>query len=311
MTGPHRAVPGRSDAPEGADRRSLWQRLVADDGPGRLLFYLPAVFMTVFFLIPLALTLVWSVFERTMFWMKPGFTLAAYGDFFLSGRLDSFLNSVQSAVVTVLIAFVLGFPIAVFVRRSLPVSAQHKAVLLFILPFMISEVIRLFALRPVLGRNGIVNDALIGIGLTDAPLDWLIFTPTGVVIGEVLSFLPFMVFCSFLAMEGVPDYVFELCSDLGSGVISTFTRVIVPLAAPGIFAATVFIFVNSLGLFLVPDLLGGPGAANAGTLVVNAIAALDFPLAMAIAAVMVVLMVSMLLIGHRLFDITRILQPYR
>ena len=275
------------------------------------MLWVPIVFMVVFFLVPLALTLVWSVFERTMFWMEPGFTFAAYGDFFYSGRVDSFLNSIKSAAITVAIAFCLGFPIAVFVRRSLPVHAQHQAILLFILPFMISEVIRLFALRPVLGRNGILNDALMSIGLVDEPLSIFLFTPTGVVIGEVLSFLPFMVFCGFLAMEAVPGYVFELCDDIGSGLVATMRRVIIPLAAPGIFAASIFIFVNSLGLFLVPDLLGGPGAANAGTLVVNAIAALDFPLAMAIAAIMVAMMVVLLWIGHRMFDLTKLLEPFK
>lgn len=297
--------------PRSNPKRSFWQTFVDDDGPGKLVLWIPLVFMVVFFLIPLALTLVWSVFERTMFWMEPGFTFAAYGDFFNSGRVDSFLNSIKSAAITVAIAFCLGFPIAVFVRRSLPVHAQHQAILLFILPFMISEVIRLFALRPVLGRNGILNDALMSLGLVDEPLSVFLFTPTGVVIGEVLSFLPFMVFCGFLAMEAVPGYVFELCEDIGSGLVATMRRVIIPLAAPGIFAASIFIFVNSLGLFLVPDLLGGPGAANAGTLVVNAIAALDFPLAMAIAAIMVAMMVALLWIGHRMFDLTKLLEPFR
>ncbi|MCR9176468.1 MAG: ABC transporter permease [Alphaproteobacteria bacterium] len=307
------AQSGEGDAalPRSNSKRSFWQNLVDDEGPGKLVLWIPLVFMVVFFLIPLALTLVWSVFERTMFWMEPGFTFAAYGDFFNSGRIDSFLNSIKSAAITVAIAFCLGFPIAVFVRRSLPVHAQHQAILLFILPFMISEVIRLFALRPVLGRNGILNDALMSLGLVDEPLSVFLFTPTGVVIGEVLSFLPFMVFCGFLAMEAVPGYVFELCDDIGSGLVSTMRRVIIPLAAPGIFAASIFIFVNSLGLFLVPDLLGGPGAANAGTLVVNAIAALDFPLAMAIAAIMVAMMVVLLWIGHRMFDLTKLLEPFK
>lgn len=307
------AQSGEGDAapPRSNSKRSFWQNLVDDEGPGKLVLWIPLVFMVVFFLIPLALTLVWSVFERTMFWMEPGFTFAAYGDFFNSGRIDSFLNSIKSAAITVAIAFCLGFPIAVFVRRSLPVHAQHQAILLFILPFMISEVIRLFALRPVLGRNGILNDALMSLGLVDEPLSVFLFTPTGVVIGEVLSFLPFMVFCGFLAMEAVPGYVFELCDDIGSGLVSTMRRVIIPLAAPGIFAASIFIFVNSLGLFLVPDLLGGPGAANAGTLVVNAIAALDFPLAMAIAAILVAMMVVLLWIGHRMFDLTKLLEPFK
>jgi ABC-type spermidine/putrescine transport system permease subunit I len=291
---------------------TLFERVVDEDGiVGRVVFYLPLAFMVVFFVIPMALTLVWSVFERTAFWMEPGFTFAAYGDFFFSARFENFLTAMQHAALAVLASFALGFPIAVFVRRSVPVAAQHKAVLLFILPFMISEVIRLFSLRPVLGRTGLINNILIDLGLISEPFSFMIFTPTGVVIGEVMSFLPFMVFCSFLAMEAVPRYVFEVCDDLGSGMVITMRRVIIPLAAPGIFAATVFIFVNSLGVFLIPDILGGPGAVNAGTIVLNAIAALDFPLAMAIAAVMLFIMFVLLFIGHKVFDITKMLEPIK
>jgi ABC-type spermidine/putrescine transport system permease subunit I len=267
--------------------------------------------MLIFFVVPMALTLVWSVFERTAFWMEPGFTFAAYADFFGTARFGNFLYAMLYSAVAVIISFVLGFPIAVFVRRSVPEQARHQAILLFILPFMISEVIRLFALRPVLGRNGLVNVFLQDIGVISEPVSALIYTPLGVIIGEVTSFLPFMVFCSFLAMEAVPRYIFEVCDDLGSGLLPTLRRVIIPLAMPGLFAGVIFIFVNGLGVFLIPDLLGGPGAVNAGTLVLNAIAALDFPLAMAIAAVMVLVMLVLLYTGHRLFDLTKLLEPLK
>ena len=103
-------------------------------------------------------------------------------------------------------------------------------------------------------------------------------------------------------MEAVPRYVFEVCDDLGSGLLTTMRRVIIPLAAPGIFAGVIFIFVNSLGVFLIPDILGGAGAVNAGTLVINAIAN---------AAVMIIIMLTLLLIGHWLFDLTKLLEPIR
>ena len=286
--------------------QSEWRERV-----GGWIFFLPLIFLLLFFVIPMALTLIWSVFERTAFWMEPGFTFAAYGDFFGSARFENFLSAMLHSAIAVIVSFVLGFPIAAFVRRSVPERAQHQAILLFILPFMISEVIRLFSLRPVLGRNGLINTFLQDIGLISEPISAFIYTPTGVIIGEVMSFLPFMVFCSFLAMEAVPRYIFEVCDDLGSGIIPTMRRVIIPLATPGIFAGVIFIFVNSLGVFLIPDILGGPGAVNAGTLVLNAIAALDFPLAMAIAAVMILIMLILLYIGHKLFDLTKLLEPIR
>ncbi|MFK7965687.1 MAG: ABC transporter permease [Burkholderiaceae bacterium] len=276
---------------------------------GHLLLYVPAVFMALFFLLPSLLTIVWSFFERTMFWMEPGFTFFSYINFFTSARLENFLLSIMHSSIAVAICFVFGFPIAVFVRRHVPQAAQHKVILLFILPFMVSEIVRTFMLRPVLGRNGLVNTFLMETGIVSEPVTVLLFSPVGVVIGEVLSFLPFIVFSGFLAMEAVPKYIFEVCQDLGASRWRTFVDVIMPLAAPGIFAGCVFILVNGLGVALIPSILGGPGAVNAGLIATQAIIALDFPLAMAVSAIMIFSLLGLLYIGHRLFDLTKVLSP--
>ena len=286
-----------------------WQRLLGENGLQRWVFYIPAAFMLVFLAAPALLTLVWSFFKRTTFWMEPGFTLFAYENFFTSARAENYFYSMIHSGAAVVISFVIGFPIAVFVRRRVPQAAQHRVILLFILPFMISELVRVFAMRPVLGRYGLVNTFLMDIGLISEPISALLFTPLAVVIGDVLSFLPFMVFSGFLAMEAVQRYVFEVCDDLGAPPLRTFRDVIIPLAAPGIFAGSVFIFVNGLGSALVPTILGGPGAVNAGLIANQAIAALDFPLAMAISAIMIATLMLLLYIGHRLFDLTKILDP--
>ncbi len=314
--------PGRFGSEQGESRLQKWA------------FRIPALFMILFFALPMALTVVWSVFERTRFWMQPGFTLLAYENFFNSARIDSFLHSMIHSAIAVVISFVMGFPIAVFVRRRIPTTAQHQVILLFILPFMISELIRVFSLRPVLGRYGLVNAVLerfymVGKALINwsyggiwgqgevlitakfEPVSIILYTNVGVIIGEVLSFLPFMVFAGFLAMEAVQKYIFELCEDLGTGRLRTFFDIVVPLAAPGIFAGSVFIFVNGLGGALIPDILGGPGAVNAGLIVLDSITALDFPLAMAISTIMLATLVLLLYIGHRLFGLTNILEPMR
>lgn len=275
----------------------------------RWVFYIPIGFMLLFFAVPMALTVVFSVFERTTYWMEPGFSLQAYENFFFSARLKNMLFSMYYSSIAVLICFVIGFPISVFIRTSVPQVAQHRVILLFILPFMVSETIRIFALRPVLQRNGLVNTTLQNLGLIDEPITALLYTHTGVIIGEVLSFLPFIVFAGFLAMEAVPKYIFEVCDDLGAGPVHRFVDVILPLAAPGIFAGSVFIFVNGIGVALLPNILGGPGSVNAGLIATQAIAALDFPLAMAVSAIMMATLMSLLYIGHRLFDLTKILSP--
>ena len=287
----------------------LWARVLGENGIQKWVFYIPVVFMTLFLAVPMALTVVWSVFERTQFWMEPGFTLFAYETFFTSARAENYLFSMLHAAIAVVISFALAFPIAVFVRRRIPTALQHRVVLLFILPFMISELVRVFALRPVLGRNGVINTFLMDIGVISEPITVILFSPVGVVIGDVISFMPFMVFAGFLAMEAVQGYVFEVCEDLGARTLRAFREVIVPLAAPGIFAGSVFIFVNSVGGALVPILLGGPGAVNAGLIVNQAIVAIDFPLAMAISAIMMATLMLLLYIGHRMFDLTKILEP--
>lgn len=288
---------------------SVWRRLLGEGGIRSWAFYIPAVFMVLFLALPVALTVVWSVFERTQFWMEPGFTLLAYENFFTSARAENYLYSMIHSAIAVVVSFILGFPIAVFVRRRVPAAAQHRVILLFILPFMISELVRVFALRPVLGRNGILNTLLMDMGVISEPIMIILFSPLGVIIGDVMSFLPFMVFAGFLAMEAVQRYIFEVCDDLGAGTLRALRDVIIPLAAPGIFAGGVFIFVNSLGGALVPTLLGGPGAVNAGLIVNQAIVALDFPLAMAISAIMMLTLMLLLYVGHRLFDLTKVLEP--
>lgn len=296
-TGTGGNIPASSYKPTLLDRFGSW------------VFFVPIIFMLLFFALPMALTVVFSVFERTMFWMEPGFSLQAYENFFFSARLKNFLSSMYYSMIAVGICFIFGFPIAVFLRRSVPQVAQHRVILLFILPFMVSEIIRIFALRPVLQRNGLINTALQSLGITDEPITALIYTHTGVIIGEVLSFLPFIVFAGFLAMEAVPKYIFEVCDDLGAGPVARFRDVILPLAAPGIFAGGVFIFVNGIGVALLPNILGGPGAVNAGLIATQAIAALDFPLAMAVSAIMMATLMILLYIGHRIFDLTKILAP--
>lgn len=109
--------------------------------------------------------------------MEPGFTFFAYETFFTSARAENYLYSMVHSAIAVLVSFVLGFPIAVFVRRRLPEVAQHQVLLLFIFPLMISELVRVFSLRPILGQNGPINSAVMEIGLIGKPISALLFTP--------------------------------------------------------------------------------------------------------------------------------------
>ena len=117
------------------------------------------------------------------------------------------------------------------------------------------------------------------------------------------------VFSTFLALEAIPNYIFEVCADLGVNRRRMFKDILLPLAAPGLFAGSVFIFVNGIGIALIPTILGGPGSVNAGLIATQAIIALDFPLAMAVSAIMMFTLMGLLYIGHRLFNLTKLLEP--
>lgn len=154
-----------------------------------------------------------------------------------------------------------------------------------------------------------MNSFLMDLNLIDTPFSVFVFTPTGVVIGEIVSFLPFMIFSTFLALEAIPNYIFEVCSDLGVNRRRMFKDILLPLAAPGLFAGSVFIFVNGIGIALIPTILGGPGSVNAGLIATQAIIALDFPLAMAVSAIMMFTLMGLLYLGHKLFNLTKLLEP--
>jgi len=106
--------------------RDLWRRALGENGLQRWVFYVPAAFMVVFLAVPASLTLVWSFFERTTFWMEPGFTLFAYENFFTSARAENYLNSMIHSGAAVVVSFAIGFPITVFVRRRVPKAAQQS-----------------------------------------------------------------------------------------------------------------------------------------------------------------------------------------
>ncbi|MDB0053392.1 hypothetical protein N9E95_00545 [Alphaproteobacteria bacterium] len=106
--------------------------------------------------------------------------------------------------ISVVCAFFIGFPIAIFIRRRVKKVAQHRVMLLFILPFMVSEIIRIFALRPILSRNGVLNSLLMDFNFIDTPISAFVFTPTGVVIGEIVSFFTVYDFFNFFSFRGYP-----------------------------------------------------------------------------------------------------------
>jgi ABC-type spermidine/putrescine transport system permease subunit I len=267
------------------------------------LLALPLAYVFVLFVVPLALTFVWSLWRREGFWMTPDVSLAAYRDFFGSDARRSVLErtAVLSVVATV-VGLLIAYPIAYLMAMRLPRELSRTLLLLFTIPFVVNYIIRDISWVYLLDRNGPVNDVLTGAGISDTPVDWLLYSNFAVTLGLVTSFMPFMIFPLWLALAGLDRRLIEASWTLGASPAATFFRVTLPLSIPGIFAAIIFGFVGSFGESAVPQILGGSGFQMMGNTITSALGILNYPLAAAMSSIVVAAMLLLLAVWFWLFD---------
>ena len=205
--------------------------------------------------------------------------------------LFSYLKSLKVAAVSTAILLLCGVPLAYAMARA-PRRAQPLLVMLVVLPFFTSFLIRVYAWINILQRDGLLNQALMWIGLVDQPATWLA-TDTAVYIGLVYSYLPFMVLPLYASFEKFDESLLEAAADLGCPRWKTFFVITLPLGLRGLGAGALLCFVPIVGEFVVPDLLGGSDAAMIGqTLWTEFFANKDWPVASAVAVVLVVLLIA-------------------
>jgi putrescine transport system permease protein len=203
----------------------------------------------------------------------------------------SYLKSLKVAALSTAILVLCGFPLAYAMARA-PQRARALLVILIVLPFWTSFLIRVYAWINILQRDGLLNQALLWLGLVDQPATWLA-TDTAVYIGLVYSYLPFMVLPLYASLEKLDQTLLEAAADLGCPRWKAFLVITVPLALPGLGAGALLCFIPIVGEFVIPDLLGGSDAAMIGqTLWTEFFANKDWPVASAVAVVLVVLLVA-------------------
>jgi spermidine/putrescine transport system permease protein len=182
---------------------------------------------------------------------------------------------------------VLGFPVAYVVARA----TRHRRLLLLlvILPFWTSFLVRMFAMIFLLRDTGLVNSALLAVGLIDEPIH-LLYTPFAVVLGLVYGFLPLMILPIYASLEKMDDSLLEAAEVLGARPLARFTRVVLPLAMPGVVAGSLLTFIPALGSFVTSDLLGGAKQVMIGNLIQNQFgAARNWPFGSALSFVLMLL----------------------
>ncbi|MDR3112562.1 MAG: ABC transporter permease [Elusimicrobiota bacterium] len=193
------------------------------------------------------------------------FTLKNYIKLFDRTILSIYWNSLSVSVLTAVFCVLIAYPFAYIMVKTSPLKRTLMMVGLM-LPFWTNSLIRLYSWRTLLGRNGYVNDFLIYIGVINEPIE-MMFTRSAVVLGMVYTLLPFMVLPIFAVIDKLDKTLIEASKDLGANFIKTFCYVILPLTAPGIFAGVIMVFIPSLGLFFVSDLMGGGNNQIIGNLI--------------------------------------------
>ena len=204
--------------------------------------------------------------------VRSGDVLANYARSLRPGTLRVFWGSLWIAVLTTVLCALVGYPLAYYIAVRAPRRLKNLLLVLAVLPFWTSFLIRTYAWMVILRPEGLLNAALLKLGLIAAPLD-LLYTDWSVMLGLVYGELPFMILPLYASLEKLDRSLLEAAADLGAGGWSTFRRVTLPLSAPGLVAGSVLVFIPSVGQFVVSDLLGGARSVLVGNLVQNQFAA--------------------------------------
>lgn len=221
-------------------------------------FVLPALLWTfAFFVVPFGFMAVVSLWKRVGTEVVRSWNLDNYAAFFAKSHfLQGMVNSLEITLTVTVISILLAYPLAWIIAVRVPERWQRAALILAILPFWTSYVVRSYAWVLVLARNGIVNQTLLGIGIIDEPLE-LASTRTATVLGFVHFFVMLLTLTIYANLKQLsPNYV-RAAADLGAGPVRTFLHVVLPLTVPGIMVGAFLTFVLCIGDYITPQILGG------------------------------------------------------
>jgi putrescine transport system permease protein len=276
----------------GKGREMLWQRFTVA---------IPYIWLLVFFLAPFAIIMKISTADPII--AQPPFTpmfdeggaLLATADsykFLLTDKLYiiTYLKSVSMAATATILCLLLGFPMAYGIARA-GSAARSILLLLVILPFWISFLLRVYAWMGLLNNHGVINNFLMWLGIIDAPLQ-LMYTDFAIYIGLVYSYLPFMVLPLYAILERMDLDLVDAALDLGARPSQAFWDVTWPLARPGVIAGCLLVFIPAMGEYVIPYLLGGPESLMIGRVLFDEFFVnRDWPLASSVAIVLLMLLV--------------------
>lgn len=281
--------------------KHMWAKLTSTEGRrGLLMISPPLIYALVMLAFPLGAIILFSFWTQDFVTVDTTFTLQNYREIWDQPIFGVLLQ--RSLFVSASVTFVtviLAFPVAYFV--SFHVKPSHKSLWLFLItiPFWTSYLIRVFLWKVILGYNGVVNSGLMGIGLIDEPLTFILYNVNAVIITLAHAFAPFAILPIFVALEKIDRSLLEASQDLGESKFATFFRVTLPLAMPGVVAAVLIVFIPTIGDYVTPELMGGAGGKLIANMIQTQFLALNnAPLgaALAIVAMLCVTAISLLFV---------------
>jgi putative spermidine/putrescine transport system permease protein len=265
----------------------------------------PAVsWLLVFYIVALVLLLLTSLWQQDVFTaqIERKWTLSNYDKIFTGQDglwLRVYGRTVLLATIVTLVDIALAFPLAWFMARVVSRKWQTLLFLAVVVPLWSSILVRIFAWRTILGGQGVLNQFLVDVGLLSHGSSAFLYNERAIAITWAYVWLPFMVLPIYTALEKIPHSYLEASRDLGAGVLTTFRRVILPLAFPGVVAGSIFVFSLTMGDFVAPQLVGGGSQVLGGAIKDRFGVAADFPFGAALASLTLVTLVVFLTITRR------------
>ncbi len=276
-------------------RKALW--LLA---PG-------VIWMSLFLVLPMLMMVYVSFWTQTTFTIEPTLTLKSWVTFFTS---DTYLGALWTTVriwLIVLVATVLvGYPAALFVGLFVKNKALQTVLLvLCVIPFWTSFLIRVLAWRPMLGKEGAINMILMNLGITDAPIEVLLFSELSVIIGMTQIYCVFMVGPIAFMLGRIDTSIIEAAQDLGAGFWRIFRTIILPLSMPGVVVGAIFVSVMVLGEFATSAALSGRKVNLLGNIIVTQVGSLKWAFAAVAGVVLTILMGAVVAALLRVVDLRK------
>lgn len=280
----------------------------------KILIAIPFVWLLLFFLAPFFIVIKIS-FAELLIASPPFSSLLEWGDGFFptitasfdnyaylwedSLYVKTYINSVQIAFVCTIFCLLIGYPMAYAIVRA-PGNMKFILLLLVMMPFWSSFLLRVYAWMGILADQGTINDLLLWTGIIDKPIR-LLYTEFAVYVGIVYTYLPFMILPLYANIEKLDFSLSDAAADLGARPTSTFFTVTLPLTLPGIIAGCLLVFIPATGEFVIPDLLGGGNVLMIGRVLSSEFNANhDWPVASAVAVALLIVLIIPMIFYHRI-----------